>query len=335
MDLKNRIKNIFSEGILVEKSADISNILGKKKVLKGLGRKAVKKSKIRSKRKNNFKTQDARRILASKHGVSKALKKLKNKYVMGYAEIAKLMRHHSYVFNKDKGKWFKKKDAGNIKKSSDSSYVKKDKETSDKPESNKKSSKAKTKVEKFDDLTNKLKSDKTSSLKPLDGIEPKEMNAPSKESEKSYQARLIAFITNINNTEEGGWNDAIQIVGSSENNIEFYLPKEQIYEYMDSMQYTWIEDRKVWVDIDGDFPITDDNHGGRMAITCRALLANMGYVNFLDIEDSSDAEAYEMANELGYQWNNGMWVQQAQPSMESLDKRTFPELVTTNIIGIK
>ena len=51
-ELKNRIKQIFSEGVLVEAKADISNILGKKKVLKGLGRKGVKKSKIKSKRKN-------------------------------------------------------------------------------------------------------------------------------------------------------------------------------------------------------------------------------------------------------------------------------------------
>jgi hypothetical protein len=331
MELKNRIKQLFSEGILVEAKADISNILGKKKVLKGLGRKGVKKSKIKSKRKNNFKTQDARRILASKHGVSKALKKVKNKYVMTYAEIAKLMRHHSYVFNKDKGKWFKKKDTGNVNKSTPapSSHKKDDEQTSTKQKG---SSKGKTKVEKFDDLTNKLKSDKSSSIKPFAGIDVHDTNAPSKESEKSYQARLIAYILNVNMTEEGNWNDAIQIVSSNEQNIEFYLPKEKIFEYMDSMQFTWIEERKVWVDMDGNFPIADDNNGGRMGITCRALLANQGYVNFLDIEETTDEDAYTMAKELGYNWNNGMWIQMQAP-MESIAARTFPELVTKDIIG--
>ena len=333
MELRNRIKSIFTEGLLTEKE---NTSFGKKKIIKGIGRKALKKSKIKSKRKNNYKTQDARRILASKHGVSKALKKVDNKYEMTYDEIAKLMRNYTYAFNTDKGKWFRKKDVDKVEKSSNGSSSKvSDKEPKNK-ETSKESKKAKTKVESSEDITPNLKSDKTSSIKKLDishGDSQEDGNYLTKESMKSYQARLISYLLN-QNTEEGGWYDAIQILESTQKTLEFYLPKEKIYEFLESNQITWIEERKVWIDIDGNYPISDDNHNGRQGITCRATLANEGYVNFLDVEDSSDEEALDLANELGYTWVDGNWNKSDLPiATESIQKRIFPELVTNDIIG--
>jgi len=328
MDLKSRIKSLFHEGVLTEK-ASISNILGKKKVLKGLGRKGLKKSKVKSKRKNNYKTQDARRILASKHGLSQALKKEKNKYIMTYDEIAKAMRKHNYTFNKDHGKWFRKKDKGGATKSdTPTSSYKKPEETNDAPKASKK---AKVKVEKPEDLSDKLKSDKESSIKPLDiaNDQGESGNYLNKESMKSYQARMIAYLLN-QNTEEGGWNDAIQIIGTSDK-LEFYLPKEKIYEFLDAQQVSWIEERKVWIDIDGDYPVPENIHGGRQGITGRANLANDGFVNFLDLEDTSDQESLDTLTELGYNWGDGMWKK--PEIVENVQKRVFPELVTQDIIG--
>jgi hypothetical protein len=322
MDLKSRIKSLFTEGLLIEK-ADVSNIIGKKKILK---KQSVKKSKIKSKRKNNFKTQDARRILASKHGVSNALKKMENKYVMDYAEIAKLMRKYSYTFNKDKGSWLKKKDVGSeVKSTSTKATIE---PTSNKPETSKpkESKKAKIKVAKIDDIEDKLKSDKSSSMKKSSNIEDK--NVISNESMKSYQGRLISYLLNSNN-EEGGWLDAIQIV--DEEPLEFYLPKESIYEYLSNQDITWIEDRKVWVDIDGDYPISNEIHNGRIGITARAILANNGFINFLNVDEVSDEETLDSIRELGYNWGDGMWV---KPEITTeIVKRQFPELVTNDIIG--
>jgi hypothetical protein len=127
------------------------------------------------------------------------------------------------------------------------------------------------------------------------------------ESVKSYQARIISYLLNTN-TEEGGWNDAIQILTSPSGSLEFYLPKEKIYEYLETQQVTWIEDRKVWIDVDGNYPIPDEVHMGRQGITSRAILANEGYVNFLDLEETDDEEALDMAKELGYNWVDGVWV---------------------------
>jgi hypothetical protein len=275
MNLKNRIQSLFAEG-LSSKKKSISNIIGKKKVIKGIGRKAVKKSKIKSKRKNNYKTQDARRILASKHGVGNALKKIENKYVMDYAEIAKLMRQYKYTFNKDKGSWLKKKDASDKHISSNTSTTKTDtkKDNSIEPKS-KESKKAKIKVNKIDDVDDKLKSNKESSLKSHSNMDSK--NIISAESMKSYQGRLITYLMNKTD-QDGKWLDAIQIVDGDP--LEFYMPKESIYDYLSSQEITWIEDRKVWVDLDGDFPISYEIHGGRMGITARAILANLGFINF-------------------------------------------------------
>lgn len=335
MELKNRIKSIFAEGLLIEKSGSVDSF-GKKKIVKGIGRKALKKSKIKGKRKNNYKTQDARRILASKHGISKALKKVDNKYEMTYDEIAKLMRHYTYAFNKDKGKWFRKKDTDKAEKPTSS----KSQTSSEQPKDTKapkESKKAKTKVVSPEDITPNLKSDKTSSIKKLDisqGVSQEDGNYLTKESMKSYQARLISYLVN-QNTEEGGWYDAIQILESPQKTLEFYLPKEKIYEFLESNQITWIEERKVWIDIDGNYPISDEIHNGRQGITCRATLANEGYVNFLDVEDSSDEEALDLAKELGYTWADGNWTKSELPTAtESVQKRVFPELVTQDIIGI-
>jgi hypothetical protein len=332
MDLKSRIKLLFNEGILLEKKPDAASILGKKKVIKGLGRKGVKKSK--SKRKNNFKTQDARRILASKHGVSKALKKDKNKYVMTYDEIAKLMRHYSYSFNKDKGKWLRKKPSTGSSSSAPTSSSPKSKETPSSPEKTKKSSsKSKIKVQSEDDITDNLKSDKTTSIKTsADNTDIDNSNYLSKESMKSYQARLISYLLN-DNTEEGGWYDAIQLLKSPSGSLEFYLPKTTIYEYLDNSKITWIEERQVWIDIEGNYPIPEENHGGRHGITARAILANEGYTNFLDVNETSDQEALDTAQELGYTWFDGMWKKLEAPKTESLQKRTFPELITKDLIG--
>ena len=332
MDLKNRIKSLFAEGILTENKS-ISGILGKKKVIHGLGRKAVKKSKIKSKRKNNYKTQDARRILASKHGKSAALKKVDNKYVMTYDEIAKLMRGFSYTFNKDAGKWLKKKDSASVAKSAPKGGATPIEPSSKKPKA---SSNAKTKVETPEDISNKLKSDKITSIKPF------EMNTPSqdnnnnyltKESVKSYQARIISYLLNTN-TQEGGWLDAIQILKGPSSALEFYLPKEKIYEYLETQQVVWIEERQVWIDADGNYPIPDEIHMGRQGITSRAVLANEGYVNFLDLDETSDEEALDMAKELGYTWVDGVWNKPEAPITEGrIQSRVLPELVTPDIIG--
>lgn len=331
MDLKSRIKSLFTENVLVEKATSVSSVLGKKKVLKGLGRKHLKKSKIKSKRKNNYKTQDARRILASKHGVGNALKKMKNKYVMTYADIAQLMRDHSYTFNKDKGKWFKRKDTGNEpKKGADTSAS--STKASEKEVAPKKSEKAKTKIASFDDFTNKLKSDKTTSVKAFElQMGADNGNYITKESVKSYQARIIAYLLNID-TEEGGWIDAIQLIDGEPDKLEFYLPKEKIFEYLETQQLTWIEERQVWVDIDGNFPIADEVHGGREGITSRSILANLGYINFLDLDEVSDQEALDTMAELGYNWVDGIWMKETLAT-EALLKRAFPELVTRDIIG--
>lgn len=335
MDIKSKIKSIFTEGKLEEK-ASISSILGKKKVLKGLGRKAIKKSKIKSKRKNNYKTQDARRILASKHGVSNALKKVKNKYVMTYAEIAKLMRKYSYTFNKDKGKWLKRKDATDKAKNSttsNSSEVSTIEKGNDKKEKTA-DKKAKTKVEKEEDISPNLKSDKKESLK-LDLSLPDSSdngNYVTKESMKSLQARLIAYLL-VDNVEEGGWYDAIQLLKGEQGALEFYLPKEKIYEFLETKEITWIEERQVWIDIDGNYPISDDNHGGRQGITARAVLANLGYTNFLDLE-VDDSEVQSTIIEMGYNYRDGVWVSPNEPVEEAfIAKRTFPELVTKGLIG--
>lgn len=333
MELKNIIKSIFSEGLLIEKE---KLSFGKKKIIKGIGRKALKKSKIKSKRKNNYKTQDARRILASKHGISKALKKIDNKYEMTYDEIAKLMRNYTYAFNTDKGKWFRKKDTNKVNKPSTNSKSQSSTDQKKDTKEPKESKKAKTKVESSEDITQKLKSDKTSSIKKLDISQDEGSdngNYLTKESMKSYQARLISYLVN-QNTEEGGWYDAIQILENTQKTLEFYLPKEKIYEFLESNQITWIEERKVWIDIDGNYPISEEIHNGRQGITCRATLANDGYVNFLDVEESSDEEALDLANELGYTWVDGNWAKSELPlATESIQKRVFPELITTDIIG--
>jgi hypothetical protein len=88
---------------------------------------------------------------------------------------------------------------------------------------------------------------------------------------------------------------------------------------------------KVWVDLDGDFPISYEIHGGRMGITARAILANLGFINFLNVDEVSDDETNATINELGYRWTDNTWI---KPEITTeLTKRSFPELVTPNIIG--
>lgn len=319
MDLQNKIKSLFAEGIGSHDEKNINAIIGKKKALKNLGRKSIKKSKIKSKRKNNFKTQDARRILASKHGVSNALKKNKNKFIMDYADIAKLMRQYNYTFQKDNGKWFRKKD----KSAPEAKSNEPEKSEAPKEAPPEVPKKTKIKVEKPEDIDDKLKSDKKPSLKITNpSTNKEENNYLSDESMKSYQARLIAYLLHDK------WLDAIQIV--DEQKLEFYLPKETIYDFLTSKELTWIEDRQVWIDIDGDYPIPDDIHNGRKGITARAILANAGFVNFLDL-DTSDDTVLSSITELKYKWIDNMWI---KPEVTTeLARRTFPEIVTNNIVG--
>ena len=326
MELREKIKSLFHEQLIVEKI--LTPITNKKKIIKNIGRKGLKKSKIKGKRKNNFKTQDARRILASKHGISDAIKKIKNAYVMTYAEIAKLMRDYHYSFNKDHGKWFRKKDT-ETSSPSNTNKIHKPKENG---ENKKKHSKGKIRVSKPEDISDKLKSTAKSSVKSelSNGIEG---NTLDKESMKSYQARILGHLLN-KNTQEGGWLDAIQMLKNENGVLEFYLPKDKIYEFLASVEIFWINERNVWVDSDGNYPIPDEVHGGRYGITGRSVLANIGFVNFIDVDNVEDQEVLDTLKELEYNWVDGEWKKPETPTKESLvQKRIFPELVTKDIIG--
>jgi hypothetical protein len=282
MDLKNKIKDLFFEKLN-------PNSVGKKKILKSRGRKKIQKHK--RKRKNNYKTQNARKILSVKHGVGQALKKKDNKFILDYSEIAKLMRKYKYSFNIEQGKWLKKKDA-EVGQEKPQVVSKTPDEIS--PENAPVASETPKEVEKeitnIEDVSSNLKSNAPESVK-----NDEESNSVEKESYKSLQARLIAFL--LTNKE---WKESIQVVDKDP--LEFYLPKQQIYDFLTEKQITWIESRNVWIDIDGIYPVDD-----RQGITGRALLSNLHFLNFLDVDGPTNEEVFSKLQELGYNWNDGLW----------------------------
>ena len=132
-DFQEKLKNTFLNPVFqkpINPSISKGNrFLGKKGARKFLGKNRSSRGKVKSKRKNNYKTLNARKILQSRHGIGNALKKIDNKYVLTYGDIAKYMRKFHYEYSQELRKWIAKPQKDQKK---EEPVVKKDKEVLDK-----------------------------------------------------------------------------------------------------------------------------------------------------------------------------------------------------------
>jgi hypothetical protein len=296
MKFIEKLKNAFATPVNKPQNIGISKndkFLGKKKARKFLGRNRTDKNKTKSKRKNNYKTANARKILASRHGIANATRKNENKYVLTYGDISKLMRKFHYVFNKSLGKWLEK---------SPSDKKKDDVEKNDKKDVVKKPEVHQGTIH-SDGKDDEEKPEKHIDKKPI--IAPIDYNIPDKKKKKdskkddlkALQGRVIL----VSMGEEVCSNYEIE----SDDNIQFTVPDEAILTEMSEKGLLWLKKKEKWVKMDGKDPNLIEGYKGTLG---RSILINLGEYSFLDFESNNLEHVEEEMENNGYEWIEGTWV---------------------------
>jgi hypothetical protein len=272
-----------------------NRLLGVKPNRKFLGRNRSGRNKIKSKRRNNYKTFNARTILATKHAIGQALKKVDNKYVLTYGDIARLMRKYHYTYNKELRRWLTKAEK------------QKDKDDEDKKKSNSEP-KDKTTVSKTHDRHNDDDSNDEEDDEPEDEIEPlspepfkltppeKKEKKPEKDRLKSLQARIVL----ISNGESNVGEYSIQ-----PNDIQFTIPDNDVINRMKDKELLWLKNKDKWTQYNGKDPNPMEGYKGTLG---RAILVDNEEYSFLDFEEADLDMVSEKMEDLGYEWVDGNWV---------------------------
>lgn len=295
-DFQEKLKNsfinpsIFQGGRNALKIGKVNKLLGKKSNRKFLGRNRSGRNKSKSKRKNNFKTFDARKILSGRHGIINALKKNNNKYVLTYGDIARLMRKYGYAYNRDLKKWLSKEEKIKIKKEPE-------KKISHSSELNKKSHDTDDSDEESDDFDDNEDDDDSDDFSIPDSLNtPKPKNKePEKDKLKITQARIIL----IANGEQNFGEYTIE-----SDDIKFNTSDEEVFERMMEKEMLWLKNKDKWVDYKGKDPNPLEGYKGTLG---RAILVENKEYSFLSFEEANLDIVSEKLEDLGYEWLDGTW----------------------------
>lgn len=271
-------------------------LLGAKANRKFLGRGRTSRNKIKSRRRNNFKTYEARKILAARHGIPQALKKEDNKYVLTYGDIARLMRQNKYTYNTDLRRWLPKKAKADEKDAEEKD--KKETPYANKPKEKPTTSTGGSSKDDFDDE----EEEETGEEDPLDKPEPFKFTPPEKKKPvdpdrlKTLQARIVLI---ANGEPQFGEYDIIP------DDIQFKITDDQVKQRMMDRDLLWLKNRDKWVDYKGKDPNPLEKYKGTLG---RAILVNEGEYSFLDFEDADLELVSEKMEDLGYEYIDGDWV---------------------------
>jgi hypothetical protein len=299
---------------------------GRSKVTSGRNKSGVGGGR---RRRFNSKTQEARKLLATRHGISRATKKVNNKFVMRYGEVAKLMRRNGYIFNRTSGKWLTKKDAPKDDK---------------KPTTVAAPTKTNSPIEKDDDVTKK--DDATSSTDTTEVLTTGPIKAKGKkadtvldlfvadktqnmanddvESLKSLQARLYLFMQ--------GNETALSFIEKDGEMIPDVSPSDIITYMKSEYGFIWNDQYSVWITPDHEFVFANNTFGeDAKSILARSILAKEGYFTGLDLYEVGKKDLYAKIEELGYVWQEeqSKW---AREQTENISRREMPEPVIIKTI---
>ena len=266
-----------------------NKFLGIKTNRKFLGRNRSGRNKVKSKRRNNFKTFEARKILSQRHGVTIALKKQDNKYLLSYGDIARLMRQNNYTYNQTLRRWMTKKEKDDEKDVKKNAYPNKQKQATAPTHKSDKEVKKPDDVEKADDdVTPKSEPFK---FEPVDKKKPKD-----KDRLKIMQARIVLIANG--QTDVGNY----EIIPDD---IEFVVPDKEVKQKMLDSGFLWLKNRDKWVDYKGKDPNPLEKYKGTLG---RAILVSNGDYSFLDFKDGNISMVSDKMEELGYEYLDGTWV---------------------------
>jgi hypothetical protein len=273
-----------------------NRFLGIKPNRKFLGRNRSGRNKVKSKRRNNFKTFEARKILASRHGITNALKKVENKYVLSYGDIARLMRQNNYVYNTEVRRWLTKSEKD--KEDADEKQKKANQKEPAKKDTVSHISRSDDEIDNTDDSEDD--SDKEDPIlskpNPFKFTPPEKKKPEKKDRLKTLQARIIL----IANGEQSYGDYSIE-----PDDIDFTIPDEAVKERMGEKQLLWLKNKDKWVDYKGKDPNPLEHYKGTLG---RAMLVNAGEYSFLDFEDGNIDMVSEKMEHLGYEYIDGDWV---------------------------
>lgn len=282
-----------------------NKLLGLKPNRKFLGRNRSGRNKIKSKRRNNFKTLEARKILAQRHGVANALKKVDNKYLLTYGDIARLMRNNNYTYDATIRRWLtkkeKKKDTETDSNKKENPYPNKLKSPSEEP----------VKRNSEEDFPNDSEEDTLDKNDPLNRPDPFKFQAPKKKKtkDKDLLKTLQARIVLISNGEVDFGNYEI-----IPDDIQFSIPDGQVKQRMLDKEYLWLKNKDKWVDYKGKDPNLLEKYKGTLG---RAILVHNDEYSFLNFENGNIDSVEEKMKELGYEYTNGSWIDmQEKESLE-------------------
>jgi hypothetical protein len=283
-------------------------MLGLKPNRKFLGRNRSGRNKIKSKRRNNFKTYEARKILAQRHGVINALKKEDNKYLLTYGDIARLMRQNNYTYNQSLKRWLTKKekedeeDKGKDKK--EDPYPNKKKTE---PASSHKHSSDEDDSEDEDDAETD-QNDPLNKPEPFKYTPPEKKKPEDKDRLKTLQARIVLI---ANGEPDFGKYEIIP------DDIQFTIPDEQVKQRMMDRNLLWLKNKDKWVDYKGKDPNPLEKYKGTLG---RAMLVSNGEYSFLDFEDGDLEMVSEKMEDLGYEYIDGDWVDTEEKEPEPISE---------------
>lgn len=293
---KTQVGGLQGRGRTPLKISKGNKFLGIKPNRKFLGRNRTGRNKIKSKRRNNFKTFDARKILASRHGITNALKKAENKYILSYGDIARLMRQNNYIYNTEIRRWLTKSEKDKedeIKKKAQPKQQEPTKKSSD----SKNSQQDDDKLD-HDDSEDDLDKDDPVLSKPHPfKLEPIKKNKPEKKDRlKTLQARIILI---ANGEPEYGEYSV------EPDDIEFTIPGEAVIERMKDKQLLWLKKKDKWVDYKGKDPNPLEHYKGTLG---RSILVDLNEYSYLDFEDGNIDMVSDKLDSLGYEYIDGTWV---------------------------
>jgi hypothetical protein len=303
-NFQEKIKNTFAKtpvggiqgrGRTPLKISKGNRFLGIKPNRKFLGRNRSGRNKIKSRRRNNFKTFDARKILASRHGITNALKKLENKYVLSYGDIARLMRQNNYVYNTEVRRWLTKSEKD--KEDAEKKKAAAKQEPAKKSDSSSNSHSSDDEVDSDGSEEDDDKEDPTLSKPNPFKLEPIKKKKPEKKDRlKILQARIIL----VANGEPEYGNYSIE-----PDDIEFTIPDDAVKERMGEKQLLWLKKKDKWVDYKGKDPNPLEHYKGTLG---RAILVDLGEYSYLDFEDGDIGIVSDKLDNLGYEYIDSDWV---------------------------
>jgi hypothetical protein len=272
--------------------AKVDRFLGKKGARKFLGRNRSSRGKVKSRRKNNYKTLNARKILQSRHGVANSLKKIDNKYLLTYGDIAKLMRKFHYVYDQMLRKWVAK--TPRDKKKEEPIEKKADKEPQDKEKGDNGSSGG----DKDKDTGNEPEEGKKKDIKPFEfkPIDKKEPKKEHKDRLKSTQGRIILISM--------GQEDCAEYTIIPDD-IQYKVPDADVLMRCSEKGLLWLKKRDKFTDYKGKDPNLLEGYRGTLG---RAILIGIHkFYSFLSFEEENLDMVNEKMEELGYEFLDGSW----------------------------